>query len=204
MAQKSIHNYIVTPENDKEYNNTTESGLILNSSINSEDAQYINRIGVVNTIPFHKYSSVKVGDRIVVQHNSFRNTTDMDGILKRGKLLGDGQYFIRPDHVYAYHSNVWRATSKWVFVIPINHKHDGVLESQEERRPDQGIVAFEQDPLYPKEGISVGDHITFVTGRKVTTVIDGETYYRINYKDILLCKPKKATERESLQPLTML
>lgn len=191
MVKRAINDYIVTPEGNKEYNNTTASGLILNNIVNHEDSKYINRVGVVDITPFHTYLSVKKGDRIVVQHNSFRQSTDEEGAVRKGKMISDDQFFIRPDHVYAYHSDVWRSTWKWVFVKPITLKKEGTLESREELRPDKGVVAFEQDPLFPKEGIEVGDQVTFVTGRKVTTVIDGETYYRINYKDILINDGKR-------------
>ena len=186
----SIYDFILTPENDVVYKNKIEVGdneLILNTHIGVNDKDLLQIQGKVVNAPLYNRLSVKEGDRVIVQHNTFRVWSDRTGQIQHGSILEDGQYFVSNDLIFAYDSgDGWISTGGWVFLKPEEFQKDGVLKSEKTYRPDKGIIAFEQDPYFKDETLQVGDDIHFRTGKRVTTSIDGETYFRVRIKDILL------------------
>lgn len=190
----SIHSFIVTPEEGKVYKNSTVidgKDFILNTHLNGDDKDLLQHIGDVLHSPLNNYTSCKEGDRVFVQHNTFRVWSDQEGNLQHGKILSEGEYFVRPDHVFAFHNGKeWISTNNWIFLHAEPFKHDDVLESRETFRPDRGVIAFEQDPEGNDTTLNVGDNVIFKTGNRVTCTIDGKTYLRVRNKDILLNRGK--------------
>ena len=149
ITSKSISKFILKPENDQLINNVTESGLYLHNQMgDEEEGRYLNRVGIVIQVPLNNNTSIKEGDRVIVQHNTFRKWLDYGGDLKHSNVLDDGSYFVDPTLIYAYErDNQWYSTRAWIFIDPSVSKKDGILKSYEEIRPDKGTIAFKQDPI---------------------------------------------------------
>jgi hypothetical protein len=76
---QSLFNFIVEPKNGR-YTNTVKIGkkeLIINTSI--EDHKFVNRIGIVKSIPLVGETNINVNDEVIVHHNVFRRFYDIRG-----------------------------------------------------------------------------------------------------------------------------
>ena len=186
----SIFKFIAEPENGKVYKNSFKidgKDFVLNTHLDGKDKDLLQCQGVVLHAPLKNPLSVQDGDRIVVQHNTFRVWTDIEGKTNHGTIVNDGEYMIDPSLVYAYNrGKEWYSTGDWIYLTPEKFKMKGIIESRETIRPDRGTVAFKQDAKFEDSTLKVGDKVTFVQGRKVTSTIDGETYLRVRKRDILL------------------
>jgi hypothetical protein len=58
--------FIISPINNEQYVNQI-GNLIVNTSI--EEAEDVQRIGIVQSVPFAYSGFIKKGDAVVVQHN---------------------------------------------------------------------------------------------------------------------------------------
>ena len=191
MTSNAITRFIVTPENNEVYKNTFDIGdkkFVGNTHLSANDKDFLQLQGVVTHEPLYKNISVEKGYRLHVQHNTFRPWTDIDGELKHGNVISDGEYFVTPDLIYAYNDgSEWYSTNGWVYLLPINETEMSV----ENTRDDKGIIAFKQDPLYSNE-LDVDYTVTFRKGKRVNTTVDGKAYLRVRQSDILLYeKPRR-------------
>ena len=176
----------MTPDGGREINDRTESGIVLHTMMGDQDGIFLNRVGNVVTAPLHNPISARKGDKVLVHHNTFRKGIDQEGNMYLGNMVGNGSYFQLPNRIYGYkNKDQWYSTNNWVLIDPINHEYSE-LKGVETLRPDKGSIAFPMDPLFNTLDAEVGDFITFRTGKFVTTVLDGKTYYRIMAKHILL------------------
>jgi hypothetical protein len=89
---KSPHYFIVRPLDSKRYSNLTNSGLVLNTSV--EDHNFTQRLAEVVSTPIGYEGDVEVGDTIVVHHNTFRIQYNNRGIPLESK------YHIEDDLFY--------------------------------------------------------------------------------------------------------
>ena len=187
MRTISIHNYIIKPKDGKLLNDTTESGIILHSMMGDGEGRFLNRVGEVIHKPLKTTISASEKDDLLVSHNTFRKWQDYSGDLKHSNMIGEGNYFVRPESVYAYNKDgQWYSTNDWIFLDPQDYEYKGKFRGQDVLRPDKGTVVFPQDPIWNKDIVTVGDFVTFRAGKYVTTIIDGKTLYRIMGKHILL------------------
>ena len=182
---RSIRHFIVTPDGGKVLNDTTESGIILHSMMGAEDGRFLNRLAHTEVEPLVNHTSATAGDTLLVSHNVFRKWQDYGGELEHSNMIGDGQYFLDSNNIYAYKNDEWYSTNKWIIVDPVDHEYKE-LKGVETLRPDKGVIAFKQDPKHDTGQVKQGDFVTFRAGKFVTTIIDGKTYYRIMGKHILL------------------
>ena len=182
MITKSISKFIIAPDQDRKLTSVTESGIYLHNMMgDEEEGRFLNRIAIVKEVPLNNRTPVQAGDRIIVQHNVFRQWIDYGGDLKHSNVLDDGTFFVDPGLVYAYERDGWNSMEPWIYVDPVAFKKDGVIKSKEELRPDKGVVAFKSN----YEDVSVGDFVSFRIGNFIPTLIDGKEYYRILHKHIL-------------------
>ena len=186
----SIFKFIAEPENGEVYKNTIDidgKDFVLNTHLGLGNKDLLQCQGVVLHSPLKNPLSVKDGDRIVVQHNIFRVWTDIEGDIQHGNVVNDGEYMIDPSLVYAYNrGKEWYSTGGWIYLTPEKFKMEGIIESRETVRPDRGTVAFKQDAKFADDTLKVGTKVSFVSGRRVTSTIDGKSYLRVRSRDILL------------------
>ena len=181
---KSITNFIIVPDKDRKLTSVTESGFYLHTMMgDEEEGRFLNRIAVVTHVPLDNRTPIKVGDRVIVQHNVFRQWLDYGGNLKHSNVLDDGSFFVRPDLIYAYEQDgFWNSVPGWIFINPTVHKQDTLVKAREEFRPDKGVVVF--TPM--EDDVAVGDFISYKIGKYIPTLVDGVEYYRVLHKHILV------------------
>ena len=76
---KSPFYFIIEPKGER-YNNAKKVGdkeLILNTEISNYE--FINRQGIVKSIPLAYKTDIQVGDELIVNHNVFRRWNDVKG-----------------------------------------------------------------------------------------------------------------------------
>lgn len=191
----SPYNFILEPEDDKRFLNRSEEGLVMNVWLSHEDGRFINRVGNVMKAPLYNTTSAKKGDRVVVQHNTFRNWLGNSGKMMFGSLLDEGKFFCPPDHVFAYESEgEWYSTNEWIFLTPEVYTHDTTLIVGDALRPDRGTIALPIDPRFESE-YKVGDEVILKFDKFIPVNIGNEAYYRVRPKDILLLNDRKRSQK---------
>lgn len=204
MVRKSITKFVLRPTGDNAYNDTIDidgKDFKLKNMITHEDGSLINRQAKVINVPIGTLTSAKVGDEVYIQHNTFRHQLGAIGNITMGKMIGDGNYFLNDKEVFAYNDgSEWKSTNSWIFLEPIKFIKGGAFTSHEVLRPDKGVIAFSQDPRWRDDTLEVNDLVTFREGKRVTSEIDGKTYFRIRQRDILLNHGKSSRDKiESYQ-----
>ena len=191
----SPYNFIVTPEEDKRFNNTV-GGVIVNVWLSHEDGRHINRIGVVDNAPIYNNTSAKEGDTVLVQHNTFRNWLGNAGNMQFGSLLDEGKYFCPPSHIFAYYDGEeWYSTNDWIFLTPEVYTHDTTLVVGDALRPDRGTVALPIDPKFDLD-YEVGDEVIIKFDQFIPVSIGFMDYYRVRPKDILCINERPRRNKE--------
>jgi len=98
---KSVYNYVVEPIKSR-YNNTKDvdgSELILNTEIFNH--QYVSREAIVKSTPIIGETNIKVGDKVIVNHNIFRRWHDQYGVEKNSRsYIDEKNYLAQPDQVF--------------------------------------------------------------------------------------------------------
>ena len=189
---KSIYNYIISTKN--RYNNSIDvddQELIVNSEITERDAQFVNRIGTVLSIPVHGGYDVKEGDEVIVHHNVFRVFYDSNQFERNSSsFLGENKFLAYPDQVYGYRrGGDWMATEGYCFVEPVFNEDSWSVAT---KKGLTGIVAF-GDSKSPAEGTQVG----FTPDSEYEFNIDGKLLYRILSKQITHEYTKRQAEGSS-------
>jgi len=175
----------IKPKGGSQYVNEidldSEKKLVVNSSI--EDAEDVQRIGIVVSLPLINKTSLKLGDEVVVHHNVFRITYDDKGIPRQSDFhFINDLFFISDDLIYmviregkvlGYKDNV--------FVKPIK---EYVAWEGEITIPNKGELSFPNEKLI-NEGVSQNQKVAI---RKFTDYkfhIFGETYYKMTDNRVL-------------------
>ena len=184
---KSPFYFIIEPFGER-YNNAkkiNDKELILNTEISNHE--FINRRGVVKSIPLAYKTDIEVGDNVIVNHNVFRRWHDVKGRERNSRsFINEKTYLVQPDQVYAYKKFWrWRPVSGYCFVKPI--KNDWKYSINPEK-PLVGIIKYSSN--YLKEGDLVG----FTPNDEYEFVIDGERLYRIMNKYITIKYERKGNE----------
>ena len=179
---KSPHYFIVRPIGSKRYSNITDSGLILNTSV--EDHNFTQRLAEVISIPIGYDGDVEAGDTIVVHHNTFRVQYNNQGIPLESKYhIEDDLFYVELPLSYMVIKNSTKekiALPPFCFVEQsyIQDKWEGLIEEKQ-----FGFLRYKNK-----------DMIDFVVGSKVGMKEDseyefnifGEKLYMINQNRILL------------------
>ena len=150
----------IKPKDGNQYINEIQIGdvnLVVNTSI--EEAEDVQRIGVVFSLPIHYKGDLAIGDEVVVHHNIFRTTLSDKGIPVQSTFhFMDDMYFVDNDMIYLkIRDGIVSSYNDNVFVLPI--VEETLWEGQKlvER---QGIIKFSNEKLR-SQGINEGDKIVF-------------------------------------------
>lgn len=182
--RQSLYEAIIEPLGER-YNNKTKSGLVLNTEISIEDVAYTNRLGIVKSIPVID-TPLENGDTVIVHHNTFRQYWNVRGKLANGRAWADGNNYLASwDTIFAYkRDDEWKSLAHYCFVEPIENTSTG-LQYNTDRYEDLRGTIFINNPLLEKQGIRIGDTITFKPASEYKFEIDGKVIYKMSYLDIL-------------------
>ena len=170
---KSIHGYLITPSGER-YNNTSESGLILNTEMQNHN--YVNREAIVLSCPIlGNKAGIEVGDKVLVHHNIFRRFRDVRGIEKNSRAYFEEDKYLCPiDQIYMVDKgNGWEALPGFTFVQPIADDNMWTIEKEV---PLWGIVAY---PDKEETMVSKGDIVSFAPSSEFEFVVDNQKVYRV-------------------------
>ena len=190
---KSPYNFVIEPLGSR-YNNVKDvdgKSLILNTEIYHHD--FVNRLGVVKSVPHVlNNSGIQVGDTVVVHHNVFRRWHDIRGDERNSKChFNDKTYVVGLDQVFLYNNGEeWKAPKGFCFVQPIKSSNKLSIDIEHETK---GIVK------YTDGSFDVGELVGFEPFSKYEFVIDGEKLYRV-YSKFITIKYEYQGNEEAYNP----
>lgn len=186
---RSLYNVIVEPKGKRTVNEKEVDGgkLLLNTEL--QNHQYVNRVGIVKSVPVIGDTGLMVGDEVIVHHNIFRRYHDIRGKEKNGKAYyKDDMFFVFPEQIYAYkRNNTWNALPGYTFVKPLVEKDTFSINNE---RPLIGIVKI------ASEQFQVGDLVGYTPGMEYEFNIEGERLYRIPMNKITVAYEYQGDEEE--------
>ena len=193
---QSLYNFIIEPENNR-YNNEVDINgkkLIVNTTM--DDHKFVNRVGIVKSIPLVGKTNIKVGDKVIVHHNVFRRFYDIKGREKNSSsYFKEDMYFCYYDQIFLYmQNNEWKAPKNYCFVKPIVNNKKDIITAQKERK-HIGVLKYGNKSLEAL-GINEGDLIGFNLNSEYEFVIDNNRLYRMQSKDITIKYEYKGDEVE--------
>ena len=193
---QSLYNFIIEPENSR-YNNEVDINgkkLIVNTTM--DDYKFVNRVGIVKSIPLVGKTNIKVGDKVIVHHNVFRRFYDIKGREKNSSsYFKEDMYFCYFDQIFLYmQNNEWKAPKNYCFVKPIVNNKKDIITAQKERK-HIGVLKYGNKSLEAL-GINEGDLIGFNLNSEYEFVIDNNRLYRMQSKDITIKYEYKGDEVE--------
>ena len=184
---RSPDSFIVTPVNDRRYDNLKEiSGVKFITSVSEEDHTASNRFATVIETPIGYNGSVKKGDTLLVHHNVFKFYNDMQGRRKSGRShLKDNLFLVDYDQFFMYkNKGKWKAWGKYCFIKPINLEESYIFKGGSEE-PLFGIVKYINQELLDL-GVKVGDEISFQPDSEYEFTIEDEKLYRMFTNNITM------------------
>ena len=189
---RSLYDFIIKPKGSR-YNNKKKIGnkeLILNSEIAHH--QYVNRIGVVLSLPSIGTTEIQVNDEIVVHHNVFRRFHNVHGKEQNSRsYINENTYAVKEDQIFAYkRNNNWKALSGYCFVKPIKSYDKFSIDKEQ---PLVGIMKYCDNSL---KDIKSGDLIGFTPNSKYEFIINGERLYRVLTNSISIKYEYQGQEKE--------
>lgn len=176
--------FVIVPKNNEQYINIKQVGdktLIRNTSI--EDAENVQRIGVVISLPLNYTGDIQINDEVIVHHNVFRITYNGQGIPRQSDHhVKDNIFAIDPELIFLVIRNgVKIAIDETVFVEPIKEIHKWLGE-QEIRH--YGILRYVNEKM-AAAGVKVGEKIGFWKDCEYPFEIDNEKLYKMSNHRIL-------------------
>ena len=193
---QSLFSFIVQPKSGR-YNNDINVGnkkLIINTTM--DDHKYVNRIGIVKSIPKIGKTNIKVGDEVVVHHNIFRRFYNVRGIEKNSSsYFKEDLYFCFYDQIFLYkQNNEWKAPFDFCFVKPIVENKKQLI-SEHKERPRVGILKYGNSSLDALK-VNEGSLIGFSPSSEYEFIIDNNRLYRMRTNDITIKYENKGDEVE--------
>jgi hypothetical protein len=184
---KPRHQYLVRPLGEAYNNNKEIAGVKIVTNTSIEDAKFVNRIGVVVSVPINNTEEISVGDRVVLHHNVFRTYLNMKGKkTKSNEYFRDGLYLVGSDRIFLYNSgDSWKTISNYCFVKPVEKVQDKSYIQIEKTQENTGELCFANDFLQ-SIGLSDGQRVGFTKNSEYEFEIDGEKMYRMRNEDICL------------------
>tara|TARA_R100001510_G_scaffold57790_1_gene67854 strand:- start:510 stop:1082 length:573 start_codon:yes stop_codon:yes gene_type:complete len=177
---RSPHYFIVTPINDRRYNNIKKiGGVDLITSTSEEDHKASNRFAKVIETPLGYKGQVEKGDIMVVHHNVFKFYNDMYGRRQSGKsYLQENLFLVDYDQFFLYkHKDKWIGHDKYCFVKPSKIKESFIKKSGS-IEPLVGTIKYINKELI-NLGLKEGDEIVYQPNSEYEFVIDDEVLYRM-------------------------
>lgn len=172
--------FIISPINNEQYVNQI-GNLIVNTSI--EEAEDVQRIGVVESLPFTYSGFIQKGDLVVVQHNVFRITLDDRGIPRQSdNFIKDNLFGVTPDIIYAVvRDGKIMSSDDYIFVEPIVEE-DFWLGKQTLK--NQGFAKY-VNPTMEAQGVIQGVRIALGSFSEYLFEIFGEKLYLVRNKKVM-------------------
>ncbi len=193
---QSLFSFIVEPKNGRYDNEVDIDGkkLIINTTM--DDHKYVNRVGIVKSIPKIGKTNIKIGDEVIVHHNVFRRFYDVRGIEKNSSsYFKEDLYFCFYDQIFLYkQDNEWKAPFDFCFVKPIVENKKQLVTVQKER-PRVGILKYGNSSLDAFK-VNEGSLVGFSPSSEYEFVIDNERLYRMRTNDITIKYEYKGDEVE--------
>ena len=193
---QSLFNFILQPKNWR-YDNEVSIGdkkLIVNTTM--DDHKYVNRIGIVKSIPKVGKTNIKVGDEVIVHHNVFRRFYDVKGREKNStSYFKEDLYFCYSDQIFLYkQNNEWKAPFDFCFVKPIKENKKQLLQENKERL-GVGVLKYGNSSLEDFK-IYEGDLIGFTPNSEYEFIINNDRLYRMFTRNITIKYEYKGDEVE--------
>lgn len=184
MNLQIYNKFIVSPINGQNYINEIRVGdktLIVNNSI--ENAEDVNRIGVVKSIPKNYKGVIQLGDLVVTQHNVFRITYSDWGIPRfSDNHIKDDLYAITTDVIYLIiRDGKYIATDEFVLVEPIIEEDKWKGKQMVE---DKGIARHINQDLI-NQGVKAGDKVALKKFANYLFEIFEEKFYIMKNSRVL-------------------
>ena len=193
---QSLFSFIVEPKNGRYDNEVDIDGkkLIINTTM--DDHKYVNRVGVVKSIPKIGKTNIKIGDEVIVHHNVFRRFYDVRGVEKNSSsYFKEDLYFCFYDQIFLYkQNNEWKAPFDFCFVKPIVENKKQLVTVQKERSR-VGILKYGNSSLDAFK-VNEGSLVGFSPSSEYEFVIDNDRLYRMRTNDITIKYEYKGDEVE--------
>jgi len=193
---QSLYGFIIQPKNGR-YTNEVEVGdkkLIVNTTM--DDHKFVNRVGIVMSVPLIGDTDLSVGDEVIVHHNVFRRFYDVRGNEKNStSYFKEDMYFCYYDQIFLYkHNNQWKAPGNFCFVKPILKKEKQIISDEKEQKRI-GILKYGNSSLEAFK-IHEGDLVGFSPSSEYEFIIDENRLYRMRTNDITIKYEYKGDEVE--------
>ena len=193
---QSLFSFIVQPKNGRYDNEVDIDGkkLIINTTM--DDHKYVNRIGIVKSIPKIGKTNIKIGDEVIVHHNVFRRFYDVRGVEKNSSsYFKEDLYFCFYDQIFLYkQDNEWKAPFDFCFVKPIVENKKQLVTVQKER-PRVGILKYGNSSLDAFK-VNEGSLVGFSPSSEYEFIIENDRLYRMRTNDITIKYEYKGDEVE--------
>jgi len=187
LLMKSPFSFIVSPINDRRYDNVKKIGDVdFITSASEEDHKASNRFATVYATPINYEGEIQVGDTLVVHHNVFKFYNDMYGRRQSGRsFFRDDLFIVDNDQFFLYKKDgVWRGHDKYCFIKP-SKKKESFLEKGGSIEPLVGVIKYINKELEDL-GLQVGDEIGYLPDSEYEFIIDDEVLYRMYTSHITL------------------
>tara|TARA_R100001463_G_scaffold25501_1_gene60370 strand:- start:293 stop:916 length:624 start_codon:yes stop_codon:yes gene_type:complete len=193
---QSLYSFIIQPKNGR-YTNEVEVGdkkLIINTTM--DDHKFVNRVGVVMSVPLIGDTDLSIGDEVIVHHNVFRRFYDVRGNEKNSSsYFKEDMYFCYYDQIFLYkHNDQWKAPGDFCFVKPILKKEKQIISDEKEQKRI-GILKYGNSSLEAFK-IHEGDLVGFSPSSEYEFIIDENRLYRMRTNDITIKYEYKGDEVE--------
>ena len=193
---QSLYSFIIQPKNGR-YTNEVSVGdkkLIINTTM--DDLKFVNRVGVVMSVPLIGDTDLSVGDEVIVHHNVFRRFYDVRGVEKNSSsYFKEDMYFCYYDQIFLYkHKNQWKAPGNFCFVKPILKKEKQIISDEKEQKRI-GILKYGNSSLEAFK-IHEGDLVGFSPSSEYEFIIEEDRLYRMRTNDITIKYEYKGDEVE--------
>jgi hypothetical protein len=193
---QSLYSFIIQPKNGR-YTNEVSVGdkkLIINTTM--DDHKFVNRVGVVMSVPLIGDTDLSVGDEVIVHHNVFRRFYDVRGVEKNSSsYFKEDMYFCYYDQIFLYkHNNQWKAPGNFCFVKPILKKEKQIISDEKEQKRI-GILKYGNSSLEAFK-IHEGDLVGFSPSSEYEFIIEEDRLYRMRTNDITIKYEYKGDEVE--------
>lgn len=177
------------------YNNYVEldDGTRLSTNNSIDSVEHINRVGKVIDAP--KGTIVEEGDFLLFHHNICRESWGAKG-KKRPSVfaISDNEFFIPVTEIFMYmkkDEDKWTALAPYVFIKPIPAEIISLPNGLKVKEEDyKGMKELVGEVAYPNKqlldmGVKEGDIIAFQQDSEHEYELKGNTYYKMQNRDIL-------------------
>ena len=194
---QSLYSFIIEPKESR-YTNEVDIGgkkLIVNTTM--DDHKFVNRVGIVKSIPLIGETDIQVNDEVIVHHNIFRRFYDVRGIEKNSSAyFKEDKYFCYYDQIFLYNrGDKWKAPRDFCFIKPIVEKNKNSIISSQKEQKHIGILKYGNSSLKELK-INEGDLLGFSPSSEYEFLIDDDRLYRMRTNDITIKYEYKGDEVE--------